>query len=111
MAVTLQELSIDTKLAAAAGNIVASTENSSVFIGSAVFTNSNSTTETVTVWRLGSATVADATNFLAKRDVLPGKTWICQQLIGQVISGTSKIQASSTTADEVNANLSGTVSD
>lgn len=111
MAVTLRELTIDTQLPASAGDIVTSTQNTSVFVGSAVFTNSNSTIETVTVWRLGSAATATGDNYLAKKDILPGKSWLCRELIGQVIQAESKIQASSTTLDVVNANLSGTVSD
>jgi len=111
MATTLQQLTIDTKLSSSASDIVTSTPNSSVFVGTAVFTNTNTVTETVTVWRLGSTTVADSVNYLAKKDILAGKTWQCTQLSGQVISGESKIQASSTVADKVIANLSGTISD
>ena len=110
MATTLQELTIDTKLANTASDIVTSTPNSAVFIGAAVFTNTNTITETVTVWRLGSAATADSVNYLAKKDILAGKTWQCTQLTGQVIGGESKIQASSTVADKVVANVSGTVS-
>ena len=111
MATTLQQLTIDTKLSSSASDIVISAPNSSVFVGTAVFTNTNTITETVTVWRLGSSTVADSVNYLAKKDILAGKTWQCTQLTGQVISGESKIQASSTVADKVVANLSGTISD
>ena len=110
MATTLQELTIDTKLTGSASDIVTSTRNSASFIGAAVFTNTGTITETVTVWRLGSATTADSTNYLAKKDILAGKSWQCTQLTGQIISGESKIQASTTTLDAVTVNISGTVS-
>ncbi len=109
MATTLSEFTIDTTLAISASTMVISTASSRFFVGSAVFTNSSAATETVTVWRLGSGTAATAINFLAKRDVPANKTWICAELIGSVISGGSKIQASSDTAAVVNANLSGTI--
>jgi len=110
MATQLQELTIDTQLTSSAATIVSSTEYSAAFIGSAIFTNTNTTVETVTVWRLGETTPASSSNYLAKKDILPGKTWHCSQLIGQVVSNLSRIQASATTPAFVNANLSGTVS-
>jgi hypothetical protein len=110
MSTILSELTIDTKLTDSASSIVESTANTNVFIGAAVFTNTSSQTETVTVWRLNSSGVADTTNYLAVKDILAGKTWQCAELTGQVISNESKIQASTTTDDAVIVNLSGTVS-
>jgi len=110
MAVFLEELTIEQTLAASAGDIIEAGEASSVFIGSAVFTNSNAGIETVTVWRITSSGTSSASNYLAKKDILPGKSWICQELAGQVINNGSRIQASSSSGGVVNANLSGTVS-
>lgn len=110
MSTILTELTIDTKLAATASSIVESTANTNVFIGAAVFTNTSAQTQTVTVWRLNSAGTADTTNYLAVKDILAGKTWQCAEVMGQVISNESKIQASATNADAVVVNLSGTLS-
>tara|TARA_R100000544_G_C2209307_1_gene51033 strand:- start:156 stop:491 length:336 start_codon:yes stop_codon:yes gene_type:complete len=110
MATTLNELTIDTKLTASASNIVTSTPNTSVFVGAAIFTNTGTTTETVTIWRLGSTGVADTTNFLIVKDILPSKSWQCTELMGQIVSNESKIQAKASTLDKITVNLSGTVS-
>lgn len=108
MTISLEELAIDVTLAAAAGDIIASSVNSAFFVGAAIFTNSNVTSEEVTVWRLGAGVTATSANYLAKQSIPPGKTWLCRELLGQVIQDGSVIQASSTTAGVVNANISGT---
>lgn len=108
MAIEFKELSIEKTLDAAAGDLVNSSSNTAIFLGAAVFTNSNSTTEEVTVWRLASGGTATASNYLVKKDIPAGKTWLCRELTGQVVQNGSKIQASSTTAGVVNANVSGT---
>lgn len=108
MAISFKELTIDKTLDASAGDIVSSSANSALFVGSAVFTNSNATTETVTVWRLGAGVAATASNYLAKQAIPPGKTWLCRELLGQVVQDGAVIKASADTAGVVNANLSGT---
>lgn len=109
MAIYLEELTIDVTLGTSSAIIAVAGAASSVFITSAVFTNSGAVNETVTIWRLKDGVVASATNYLAKIDIPPTKTWICNELIGSVIKNASAIHASTTTATAVNANISATV--
>ena len=119
MSVVLSELTIDTNLSTSNDKIITTTTNSTAFIGSAVFTNTGTITESVTVWRLGldengADTPETATNYLVKKDILPKKSYTCEELIGQVISFGSHIKATTENADTtdtgaVAVNISGTI--
>lgn len=108
MSVNLSQLAIDTALTATAEDIVVAPAGAEVFIGSPVFTNSGASAEVVTVWRLGSATADTATNYIAKRTILPQKTWIPRELIGAVVADGATIKASGTSTN-VQVNISGTI--
>ncbi|MCC2615932.1 hypothetical protein LJ739_06735 [Aestuariibacter halophilus] len=108
MTTQLKSLAIDTALAAVAAPILEPEEGTAVFIGSAVFTNTGSAAETVTIWRLGNGTASSATNYLAKKTILPGKSWLARELIGVVIEGGQTVEGSDT-AGNVQVNISGTL--
>ncbi len=108
MPTTLAQFTIDTTLSSTPASIITTSTNENKFIGMMVFTNSSTTTNReVTVWRLGSATSQTATNYLVKKSILPTKTWICDELLGQNISNGSKIQADQDVGTDVNVNASG----
>ena len=110
MAANLSELSIDTVLTTTPTTIINSGNTEAVFIGQLVFTNTNTTTNReITVWRLGDSTTQTATNYLVKKTIPPLKTWISQEVLGQVVRAGSKIQASQDTGTDVNVNASGVI--
>ena len=114
MSVTLNELTIDTNLSITNDKLVETTINSTAFIGAAVFTNTGTVTESITVWRLGASGTESTSNYLVKKDILPNKSYSCDELIGQVISFGSFISATtenagSTDSGAVAVNISGTI--
>lgn len=114
MSVILSELTIDTNLSTSNDKLVETTTNSTSFIGSAVFTNTGTVTESITVWRLGKDTAESTSNYLVKKDILPSKSYSCDELIGQVVSGGSFISATTENAASsdtgaVAVNISGTI--
>lgn len=108
MSVNLSQITIDTALAATVENVVVAPEGAEVFIGSPVFTNTGAAAEVVTIWRLGAGTADTTTNYLAKRTILPQKSWIPRELIGAVVADGAVIKASGTSTT-VQVNISGTV--
>ena len=114
MSVTLSELTIDTNLSITNDKLVETTINSTAFVGAAVFTNTGTVTESITVWRLSSSNTESASNYLVKKDILPNKSYSCDELVGQVISFGSFISATTenaggTDSGAVSVNISGTI--
>lgn len=113
MSVTLSELTIDTNLSTSNDKLVETTINSTAFVGAAVFTNTGTITESITVWRLSSSGTESTSNYLIKKDILPNKSYQCNELVGQVISSGSYISATtqnavSTDTGAIAVNISGT---
>jgi hypothetical protein len=108
MAATLKDLIIDTQLSTSAANIIVPGTAESLFIGRIVFTNTNATTNrTVTVWRLEDATATSATNYLVKKTIAPGKTWLCPELTSQTLTNLAKVWADQDAGTDVNVSASG----
>ena len=109
---TIADLCLNTQLTTAAQDIATAQSSELVYIGAAVFTNTSAANVDVTVWRLNTATTAttgSGGNWIAKRTIPPGRTWVCIELVGQVLGNSEVIQALASTTLVVNANISGTI--
>lgn len=104
---TLIPLTIDAQLTTSAAAYATAGASSGLTVTNAVFTNSHTSTVTVTVWRLGNGTTAAADNYLVIQDIPPAKSWICQELIGASIENAGTIEASADVTDVVNFSMSG----
>lgn len=112
MATTLSNITSEKKVGTSATSLIASASSEKYYIGKAVFTNTGSVNETVTIWRIlttTSPTTGAGGNWLVQKIIPPGKSWSCNELQGQVLGNSMTIYASTTTASVLNADLSGTL--
>lgn len=89
--------------------IATSSSTEKKMIATAVFTNTNTTTEEIEIWLLPSGVAPAAGSYLVKKSLPAGKTWACQELAGQVFESGAAIYGASTTASQVNVYISGVI--
>ncbi|TNG03795.1 MAG: hypothetical protein EP297_00130 [Gammaproteobacteria bacterium] len=109
MAANLKELVRD-NLSTTAADLIVSGSTESIFIGQLVFKN-NSTTESreVTVWILPDGVSDTTDNILAIRTIPAGKSWICQEALGQALTGGSLLKSKQDAGTDVHVVGSGVV--
>lgn len=97
-----------TQLSSSAGDIVSAVSAGvKAVVKKASFFNSGSSTRLVTVYVIASGGTAGTTNILAKKSIPAGKTWICHELISEVLEEGMKAQAIQDSGTDVNVNVSG----
>jgi len=110
MASSLTNFTSETQLAVTATSLTTTLSTEKKFIGKVTFTNTSASNVEVTVWRLLTATTAttgSGGNWLAKKTILPGKVWVCTELMSHTLGNSMEISALAGTADVINADLSG----
>lgn len=110
MATTLSTFVSNTQLGStnpAVSAIATSSSTEKKMIATAVFTNTNTTTEEIEIWLLPSGVSPSAASYLVKKSLPAGKTWACQELAGQVFESGASLYGAATTASKVNAYISG----
>ena len=110
MASTIKVATIETQLTTTITSIAQAGANEKLFIGQATFTNTSTGNVEVTLWRLNEATTAtegSGGNWLVKKTIAPGKTWISLEVEGHALGNSQSIKAKADTADVVNADISG----
>ena len=112
MATSLKSFSIETQVALTDTDLIITIAGESVFIGKATFTNTSALPVVVTVWRLNSGTATttgSGGNWLKEITIQPGRTTVCDEVIGHVLGGNMKLTAQASVVDVVNADVSGAV--
>lgn len=112
MTTTLNSFKSETQLGTTATDLASTSNAEKAFIGKATFTNTSASNVVVTVYRLPTTSTETAGvggNWSVSRTVPAGKTWICNEIIGQSLGHSMTLSATADTASVINADISGTL--
>ena len=110
MASTIKVATIETQLTTTITSIAQAGANDKLFIGQATFTNTSTGNVEVTIWRLNESTTAtegSGGNWLVKKTIAPGRTWVSLEIEGHVLGNSQAIKAKADTDNVVNVDISG----
>ena len=97
-----------TQLGASVATLYASQANGTAIVKRAVFTNTDTVTHKITVYRVPSGGTPGASNILINAlAVSAGQAYVSPELSSMVLIGGDSIQAFADTASKVNAVISG----
>ena len=107
MTTQFDSFTIDEQVSSSAETLVSSVTGQRKVITAATFYNSHTAAVTLTLYRFASGGTAGTTNVISVKAIPAGVSWVCRELLNQVIKDGQVIQAVAGTTNVINAHIGG----